>query len=204
MARNAYIATPSTVQILTTAEAKTHLRVDFSDDNDYIDSLVLAAQDVIENYCNIKIMDVTITQRCDSWYDSFELYFSPVQNSGKASIEHIKYYNDATTPVLTTWAASNYDFDKYSAPLRVSLADLDSIDGYPNISSMLNAIEITYKVGYSSSSDVPKALKQACLILVGQWYENRQEAVVGRSVGRIPMTATYLMNRYRITDLGLN
>tara|TARA_R110000824_G_scaffold5803_2_gene26720 strand:- start:1712 stop:2326 length:615 start_codon:yes stop_codon:yes gene_type:complete len=204
MARNAYISSPSTVQILTTAEAKTHLRVDFSDDNDYIDSLVLAAQDVIENYCNIKIMDVTITQRCDSWYDSFELYFSPVQNSGKASIEHIKYYNDAATPVLTTWAASNYDFDKYSAPLRVSLADLDSVDGYPNISSMLNAIEITYKIGYSSSSDVPKALKQACLILVGQWYENRQEAVVGRSVGRIPMTATYLMNRYRITDLGLN
>lgn len=204
MARTAHISSPSTVQIITTAEAKTHLRVDFSDDDSYIDSLVLAAQDVIENYCNIKIMEVTVTQFCDTWYDSFELYFSPVQNSGKASITHVKYWSDDDTPVLTTWSNTYYLFDQYSCPLRLGLKDLSTPnDDYPDLASQMNAVQIEYKVGYTNIADVPKALKQACLILVGQWYENRQEAVVGRSVGRIPMTATYLMNRYRITDLGL-
>lgn len=204
MARSAYISTPSTVQIITTAEAKTHLRVDFNDDDSYIDSLILAAQDVIENYCNIKIMNVEITQYCDYWQDTFQLYFSPVQNSGKASINYIKYYDDSPTPVLQTWPQTEYIFDKFSAPMRIGLRDIDSpSNDYPDIASQLKAIEIQYNVGYTNIADVPKGLKQACLILVGQWYENRQEAVVGRSVGRIPMTATYLMNRYRITDLGL-
>jgi uncharacterized phiE125 gp8 family phage protein len=149
-------------------------------------------------------MEVGVVQYCDTWSDTFELIFSPVVNSGKASISHIKYYNDAEPPALTTWASSNYIFDKYSSPMRIRLADLEGIDGYPDIAAQLNAIEISYDVGYDNDADVPLALQQACLILVGQWYENRQVAVVGRSVGKIPMTATYLMDRFKVQTLGLN
>lgn len=204
MSRSAYIETPSSVGIVTLSEAKVHLRVDQSEDDAYITSLILASQEVIENYCNIKVMQVTVVQYCDTWRESQELLMSPVTNSGKATITHVKYYNDAPTPVLITWPTSNYIFDKYSSPLRLALADIDTLDAYPDIATQINAIEIKYNVGYSSSADVPLSLKQACLILVGQWYENRQVDVVGRSVGKISMSAKYLMNRYKIQTLGLN
>ena len=204
MARSSYIASPSILKIVSLTEAKNHLRVDHTEDDTYISNLILASQEVIENYCNIKIMEVGVVQYCDTWSDTFELIFSPVVNSGKASISHIKYYNDAEPPALTTWASSNYIFDKYSSPMRIRLADLEGIDGYPDIAAQLNAIEISYDVGYDHDNDVPLALQQACLILVGQWYENRQVAVVGRSVGKIPMTATYLMDRFKVQTLGLN
>lgn len=204
MSRSSFISQPSVSKIVTLTEAKNHLRVDHTEDDNYINNLILASQEVIENYCNIKVMVVIVKQMCDTWADTCELIYSPVVNSGKAAVNHIKYYNDAETPVLTTWAASNYDFDNYSSPMRISLSDLNSSDGYPDIADKINAIEVSYEVGYDDTADVPLALKQACLILVGQWYENRQVAVVGRSVGKIPMTATYLMDRFKVQTLGLN
>ncbi len=201
MARNAYIATPSTAQVVTTSEAKTHLRVSHTDDDSYIEALCFAAQETVEKYCNIILMDTAIIQRCDTWKDVNELYFSPIENSGEGSITYIKYKDD-TTGALTVWPDTNYIFDKYSCPMRIGIAD-DGDATLPSLLSEINAIEISYSVGYSSVGDIPKAIKQAILILVGQWYENRQEAVVGRSVGIIPMTATYLLDKFKIRTFGL-
>ena len=71
----------------------------------------------------------------------------------------------------------------------------------PNI--RLIAIKITYTVGYVEAEQIPAMLRQAAKIIVGQWYENRQEAIVGRSVSSIPMTATYILNEYKVRSFGL-
>ena len=200
MSRNAHISHPSTTQIISTEEAKEHLRILSTDDDEYINSLCFAAQQNVEKYCNIILMTTEIVQRGDTWGDIGELYFSPVENSGAASLSSIQYYD--SDDVLQTWAATNYDFDKFSCPTRIGLASGSGVE-LPSIANRLNAVEVSYSVGYALASEVPKALKQAILILVGQWYENRQEAVVGRSVGLIPMTARYLMDKYRIRTFGL-
>tara|TARA_R110000824_G_scaffold119224_3_gene273206 strand:+ start:616 stop:1218 length:603 start_codon:yes stop_codon:yes gene_type:complete len=189
----------STIQVLTTAEAKQHLRVANDGDDTYIDNLIFAATKMAESYCNIQIMQTSCTQIADCWADTFELYQSPVQNSGQILITSIKYYDEDN--VQQTWAATNYILDSSYTPARISVAPQIT---YPPIANRLDAIEIRFRSGYLLSSEVPKLLKQAILILVGQWYENRQEAIVGRSVGTIPMTATYIMDRYKIQTLGLS
>tara|TARA_R110000751_G_scaffold69591_1_gene141272 strand:- start:87 stop:692 length:606 start_codon:yes stop_codon:yes gene_type:complete len=198
MARNAHITTPSTVPIVTLAEAKIHLRVSHNDDDAYITSLVSVAKDTIDNYCNTLVMYTKCKQRADCWNDMSELYFSPVKNSGELNVIDIKYYDK--DDVLQTWAASNYLVDIFSSPARIGLSIGSSI---PETSNRLNAIECEYDVGTKTQSDVPLALQQCALILIGQFYENRQVAVVGRSVGTIPMSAQYLMNPYKIQTLGL-
>ena len=200
MARNSYIADPSTTQVITTDEAKEHLRVLFADDDEYISNLCFAAQQNVEKYCNIILLSTEIVQRGDTWGDIGELYHSPVENSGAATVQNIKYYD--SDDVLQTWAATNYDYDNFSCPTRIGLASGSGVE-LPTLANRLNAVEVSYRVGYAAAADVPLALKQAILILVGQWYENRQEAVVGRSVGLIPMTARYLMDKYRIRTFGL-
>lgn len=198
MARNTYIQSPSAVQIMSTVECKKHLRIDFSNDDDYINSLAMMAQQTIENYCNIILMETTVRQYCQFWEDTFELFHSPVQNSGEASITHIKYYDD--NDVLQTLASSKYSVNLYSCPVQIVPAQNEA---YPPLYNRLDAIEVRYRVGYPTSAEVPQAIKQCILILVGQYYENRQVAVVGRSVGTIPMTAQYLMEKYKIQTLGL-
>ena len=199
MSRNAYIESLNTVGIVSQAEAKLHLRVSQDDDNTYIDNLIMVAQQTIENYCNILLMRTTVIQRGDCWVDVSSLYFSPIKNSGNASITHIKYFDGDN--VQQTWAASDYIVDVYSQPVRIGLAPGISL---PGLANRIDAIEVKYTIGGNSASSIPMALKQACLILVGQWYENRQEAVVGRSVGVIPMTARYLMEPYKIQTLGID
>ena len=201
MSRTAYIATPSIIKLVTRTEAKSHLRIPsgVTDDDTYIDNLVLAAQECIEEYCNIILFDTEIVQYADKWEDTYNLYKSPVENSGKATIDKIEYIADGDTS-YTTWDSSKYVKDVYTCPIRIGLADDED---YPDLADVINAIKITYDIGYSSSSDAPNALKQACLILVGQWYENRQEAIVGRSVGIIPLTARYILDKYKIRTFGL-
>jgi len=184
---------------VSVAEAKTHLRVSTNTDDSYIESLIATAQQEFELYCNISIMQKTFYQYCDTWCDTKQLYHSPVANSNTLSVTAITYYN--LNNVITTWNATNYLVDGASTPARVSL-NLDK--DYPDIADRKNAIIIQYSSGFKLPSSVPQGIKQGVLILVGQWYENRQEAVVGRSVGSIPMTARYIMDRYRIRDFGMS
>ena len=200
MARSAFIETPSQLLVVTLAEAKKHLRVSHTDDDDYITSLIHSSKLDIQKYCNIILMRTTVIQNADCWTDIGELYFSPVENSGAISLTHIKYYDDANVPTQQTWASSNYNFDNTSCPSRIGLMPNADLPGHAN---MLNAIEVKYSVGFSAADLVPKLLKQCILILCGQWYENRQEAVIGRSVGTIPMTARYIMDKYKIRTMGL-
>tara|TARA_R110000803_G_scaffold48061_2_gene99901 strand:- start:4085 stop:4690 length:606 start_codon:yes stop_codon:yes gene_type:complete len=199
MARNAYIETQSATKMVTLEEAKLHLRVMQEDDNTYINNLIMVAQQTIENYCNLLIFKTTVIQRGDCWADISSLYFSPIKNSGAATLTHIKYYDSNNTQ--QTWASSNYIFDKFSQPCRIGIAPDITL---PTLAIRIDAVEVKYEIGTTDADLVPLAIKQACLILVGQWYENRQEAVVGRSVGVIPMTARYLMNPYRIQTLGID
>ena len=198
MARNAYIETRNNDPINTLAEAKIHLRVDFTDDNDYIESLCIAAKETIENYCNVILLRTTVVQYCDTWDDSKVLYFSPSLNSGDIAVSSIVYIDPDN--VNQTWSTANYIVDGFSAPAGVSLAVGKS---YPTtIGNKTGAISVTYVVGASLASSIPEQIKQASLILIGNMYENRQEIIVGRSVGSIPMTARYLMNPYKIQTLG--
>lgn len=209
MARSAVITAPNANPLNTLAECKAHLRIDVSDDDDYITSLSMAAKQAIESYCNILILDSLVLQYCDTWEDTYQLYFSSVKNLLKNQgaptpwvvVTSIQYYDTAGT--LQTWASTEYIVDDTSMPARIGL-DPDG-DGYPNLENRMNAIIVTYKVGmeFSDIAKIPDALKQAGLILVGQWYENRQEAVVGRSVGVIPLTARYLMDPYKIQTFGI-
>lgn len=198
MARSLYIV-DSIIPVLSTDEAKQHLRVSNSNDDAYIDSLILACTKMAESYCNIQIMEGTLTQTADCWEDTFELYQSPVQNSAAISITSINYYNSDN--VLTLWPTTEYVLDAIHSPARIGL---EVGKDYPTLANRIDAIQIIYTSGYTSATDVNKLLKQAILILVGQWYENRQEAIVGRSVGTIPMTATYILDRYRIRNFGIS
>ena len=148
--------------INTVAEAKTHLRVDFADDDTYITSLCLAAKQTIENYCNLKLMATAIVQYCDIWEETKNLYFSPSLNSGAVSTVSITYHDSDNA--LQTWASTNYNVNKYSAPAGIYLKIGKS---YPSISGKEAGIAVAYTVGSTDAETIPNQLRQAALILIG-------------------------------------
>ena len=153
-------------------DAKTHLRVDHSDDDAYIQGLIEAATSAIETEANRQLITATWDQHLDYFPDCkpIMLYRPPVQ-----SIESITYTDeDGSTQTVST---STYKLtDPNNAYATVTLQDnqnwpTDEIDER-------DAVKVTYKAGYGDSdSDVPRSLRVALLMLVATLYECRSDAL---------------------------
>jgi uncharacterized phiE125 gp8 family phage protein len=49
-----------------------------------------------------------------------------------------------------------------------------------------NAVEIQFTSGYGTASAVPQAIRNGMLLLVANWFENREQAIVGTIVSELP------------------
>ena len=189
MYRSLKVNTLATNPLFTTAEAKDFLKVDTNADDTLIDNLIKAATQSCEEYTNQYFLDTLVSQYSDNWLEVYRLYKSPV-----SEITHIKYYD--STDTLQTLAASNYILDNVSKPARIGLA----VNGeLPTLADRINAVEVKYTVGYgTAASSVPEAIRQAVLITIGNFYENRQSVITGRTATELPLSSQYLLNQYKI------
>ena len=86
--------------------------------------------------------------------------------------------------------------DNTSKPARIGIA----VDGsLPNLADRINAVEVKYTVGYgTASTDVPEGIRTAIILTVGNWYENRQTVITGRTATELPLSSQYLLDQYKI------
>ena len=186
------LKTAPTTTPISLAEAKSFLRIDsdFDDDNTYITSLINVATSMVEEFTRRRL----ITQTFNIFYDEFPPYID-LQIGEVASVTHIKYYD--TSNALQTLATSNYDVDTKIRPGRI----YQSEDGdFPNTYDRPNAVEVEFIVG-ASASDIPAPIIQAIYIIVGRYYENRQDVVTGTIVSELPLMVNHLLTPYRLLEL---
>jgi uncharacterized phiE125 gp8 family phage protein len=171
------------------AEAKTHMRIDHSDDDTYITALIPAARKRIEQVTRRALIDQTWEMHLNWFPDLIEVPRPPL-----SSVTSITYLDD--NGASQTLASSVYTVDTDSQPGRIYEAYDQS---WPTTYAVPKAIKVTFVAGYgSASSDVPADLVQAVKILVAHWYENREPVAVGLSVASIPMVLDYILEDYRI------
>lgn len=182
------IDTDTSTALLTTAETKTFLKVDVSDDDTLIDNLITAATLSCEEYTNRFFMQRTLLQYSPNWKGIKNLFKSPV-----GSVTHIKYYDNSDS--LQTLSTDIYSLNNVLMPSKIELKDSQD---FPSVADRWDAIEVKYVVGESATADVPQAIKEAVLLTVGHWYQNRQSVVTGTQVNEVPMTSKYLLDQYKI------
>ena len=189
MHRSLKVDITPTTPLFTTAQAKDFLKVDTTADDTLIDNLIKAATESCQIYTNQYFLNTVVEQYSDKWSEIYTLYKSPV-----SSITYIKYY--ATNGDLVTLDASNYILDDVSKPARIGLA-VDAT--LPDLADRINAVHVRYTVGYgTASTDVPDGIKQAVLLTLGNWYENRQTVITGRTATELPLSSQYLLDQYKI------
>ena len=186
------LKTGPTSTAISLAEAKAFLRVDsdYDDDDTYITSLIDVGTQVVEEFTRRRL----ITQTYNIFYDEFPPYID-LQVGDVASVTHVKYYD--TDNSLQTLAASNYDVDTKVRPGRIYQSNTGD---FPNTYERPNAIEVEFVVG-SASSDVPAPIIQSIYIIVGRYYENRQDVVMGTQVNELPLMVEHLLTPYRLLEL---
>lgn len=187
------LITAAATPIITTVNAKLHLKVSGSSEDTYIDSLVEVATQMIEQYTGRALITQTWEQVYDTLpykQDYVELHKGPVQ-----SITSFKYYLNDTQ---STFDSAKYNLDDAAIFPRVYLDDDET---WPSLDVRKNAVVIRFVAGYGdAATDVPEPLIQAARLLVGFMYQNREDRI-GRSpfkTAALPQAVSYLCQPYRL------
>ena len=165
-------------------EAKAHLRVDTSDDDALISRMIEAVTEHLDGYESL-LGQALITQ---TWRQSFPRFPPSGQTLGLElrpvqSIASISYFDAANAS--QTLAASVYTLLEDEAGPFVTLQAGQS---WPAPYPREDAVTVTYAAGHGNAgSDVPAGIRQAMLMLIGAWYENREQTVIGVSAASLPM-----------------
>lgn len=163
--------TQPSVEPVTLEELKNHCRITFEDDDVYLEGLGKAARGLLEkelsrsfitcewavyyDYLGGRTVDTDLPIATATEVTGFYLY------RGGVEVEYTGYQFSPGAPgrVAPPWG-SYYPF---------TIGELDSI-------------KIVFSAGYGDDADsVPEVLKHAIKLLVGGWYENREEITFGQS-----------------------
>ena len=178
--------------LLTTAEAKAHLRVGYSDDDALIDTYIQAATDMVDAEWG-ELGRALITQRWKMTLPSLGgsrivLPVPPVQQ-----VTHFQYY-DADN------VQQDLDANAYRLTVNGEEAYVDLVEGYswPATYARADAVQIQYDTGYGdAASDVPMGIRQAAKMLVAHYYMSRQ-AVTERGGAEMPLGVRSILMKYRV------
>lgn len=184
------LKTAPTSTAVSLTEAKEHLRVDGTDDDTYITTLIDVATDAVQNFTRLQLMDATYILYLNCFSSEIDLMISPVKD-----ITAIKYY-DANN-VSQSLDLNIIDPDYKDAPGKIYLAKNKS---WPTTYERKNAVEIQFLVGEASASAIDDAIKQAMLLIIGHYYENRLD-VVNTLNRELPMGSKHLLTPYRIWEV---
>ncbi len=187
------ISTDPASEPLTTAEAKTHLRVAHSDDDTYIDSLIKMARTLVEEECNRALITQTWEGYLQDFPGSDDDYEIMINKCPVSSVSSIQYYDSDNS--LQTLSTDYYEAYTEGEPAIIRLKYNQS---WPSVYDRKKAIIITFVTGSANAAAVPQPLKNAMLMIIGHYYENRQDVITGMSVNEVPMASRALMAPYKL------
>jgi uncharacterized phiE125 gp8 family phage protein len=102
------------------------------------------------------------------------------------TITHIKYTDSNGTLTTLTPAASYYQTDLASDQRPARIMPAYGLT-WPSVrADTFNAVEIQFTAGYGAASAVPQAIRNGMLLLVANWFENREQSIVGTIVSELP------------------
>jgi len=168
---------------VSVAECKSHLRVSHSDDDTIIGIYLNAAVARLDGYSGI-LGRCMVTQ---SWRQDFECW-------PDLSVIRLPFADVSAVTSLKYFDADNVE-QTVSAGLY-ALAE-DELGGLLWLKKDFTApthnddrpdpIQVTFVAGYGAAAAVPAALKAAILLMVGDFYENREDTVIGVGVDVRPL-----------------
>jgi uncharacterized phiE125 gp8 family phage protein len=154
-------------------EVKEHLREAAASDDAYIQELIYAAQNKVEEDCDLVLNETTYDLLLDEFPSTILIWKSPI-----ASITSVKYTDgDGVTQTVTS---TNYATDLFSKPARI--APIDSYT-WPTPRNSINAVQVRFVTGYTSPAVIPSDIKEALYLIIADWFDNREDK--GRRFNRI-------------------
>lgn len=188
----------SNQQIVTLAEAKLHCKVDNDADDSLITNLITSAKKSCEKFMNRATFNQT-------WLASFDYIDFVKSKNYYLPFGKIQEVNSVTTfSEDNTGTIINPDNYRYFSNRFIfnSNYNLPAYGDYRTDGTLY----IDWVVGFGElPGDIPQDIKQAALLLIRHWYENRgavYEAIGGKSdLEALPLGVSDILSSHRIYEL---
>lgn len=184
------LLTSPLVEPLLKADVKAALRIDSTDLDDVVDSLIVAARMHIECLCGIALVRQVRRLVLDAFSAEIRLPVNPLR-----AVESITYLDSAG--VEQTLAASDYRVDRYSRVPRIVPAYNTS---WPAIYGVPNAVTVTYSAGYA----VPLTADGTADTLTGEGHAlaDDDRVILSNTGGTLPAGLSAPGNYYAVGVYG--
>ncbi len=196
----ARLVTAPSIEPLTLAEAKSHLRLEESFDDTTVMALIVSARQYIEKACwrGLLVQQWELAQpsfRGEDKNEELQPYVAGISqpypyqsNRIHPYLELPKGHLSETPAVVITYLDPNGASQTLSAAAYVveggGVGGIDTQCGrvwlntnggysWPDVLSRFDAVKVNYKVGWETAAKVPGPIKQAVLLLISQMYEYR-------------------------------
>lgn len=185
------LITPPAYYPLTVDEAKEHLRVTTTDEDSYIQSLIVMATEFVQNQTGRQLItatyELTFTEMnlCNNWVK--------IPKGKLQSIDSIKYID--AVGAEQTFSTSNYYV------VGNDCGSVYFLSFPPYKANTPDAVKIRFTCGYGNGEDIPEVLKVGMKLLIGQFYKNR-EATSLNTVVELPIGLDRLISQYSLIRLG--
>ena len=188
---------------LTLEEVRDHLNITTSDDDSYLDALILSVRQAIEEEASLALLTQTRKLRLDEWPVSARVYLPrpPLQ-----SISSVAYLD--SDGANQTLASSVYQIvgvrstPPSEAPPVAYLTPAYG-ESWPSLRSIPESVTITYVCGWTARGLIPQPIRHAMLVLASEMYEEREIAVRPEALAGIGhLLANYRANHDFGEDCG--
>lgn len=157
------LVTAPSLEPVSTTEAKSQLAIASSDTSHdtQLALLIKASREQFEHDTSWRLIEQTHSLKFRQ-FEEFQFSERPIQ-----SIDSVSYYDSGNSS--QTLATTVYELDTQNEAFR-----LKPDQTFPATYDRWDAITIQFKVGdYDDAADVEAIAKQAILLLVGHYFENR-------------------------------
>jgi uncharacterized phiE125 gp8 family phage protein len=193
------LITPPDDAVLTLAEVRDHCRVDDGDTspNTRLAALIAAATAYLDGGAGV--LGRALLPQTWEWYGRTWPRQLPLPPT--IEVLSVKYLDMAGEE--QTLAADQYRVIYGTTAAGATLWPAIGAT-WPDTDLAPDAVRVRFTAGYEPTdasppvSMVPLAVRQAMLLMVGHWYENRSEVVVGTSAVPLPLGVAELLAPYRL------
>lgn len=191
------VVTPPTVEPITLADAKSYLRIDFTDEDNDVTRIITRARSYVETITHRALAPQSIqciytierptggelsgpVNEGPNWYQYQEQLGANPFGAAQFyfDLPMPPYISDITietrTTVFDSWQTFNglYTIDNVQEPARIYFQDPVTV----------NQWRFSYSAGYNDSYSCPPDLLQCLYELIGYWYEYREAQDIPESL----------------------
>jgi uncharacterized phiE125 gp8 family phage protein len=198
------------IEPITLAELKSQLRIDHSDEDTHLGTLIAVSRLTIE----ARTGRALVTQTWKLSLDRFPP--SNLWSSARAVIRlpkpPLQSVSDITYTALDgTPTVLSADVYQVHAPAGITpptgWISLKQDQVWPSTADVQNAVQVTFVAGWETAGtspdtadETPETLKLACKALASWFYEQRVPVNVGNIVNTLPLHVENLLSLYKVRE----